>query len=74
MRELSVGEVVFVSVGRNATASTVEGCGPVREYDVIDCPQSTLGQMANDIANGVGQLAEAVIDPYNLISILVDAF
>lgn len=62
MRELAMTEVLFVSGGQNATASTVEGCGPVREYDVIDCPQSSLGQMANDIANGVGQLAEAVID------------
>jgi hypothetical protein len=61
MRELKVAEILFVTGGQNATASTVEGCGPVREYDVIDCPQSSLGQMANDIANGVGQLAEEVI-------------
>ena len=62
MRDLVMTEVALVSGGQNATASTVEGCGPVREYDVIDCPQSSLGQMANDIANGVGQLAEAAID------------
>lgn len=61
MRGLNLVEVDFVSGGQNATASKVEGCGPVREYDVVDCPQSTLGTMANDIANGVGKLAESVI-------------
>ncbi|MBN8800512.1 MAG: hypothetical protein J0H05_02420 [Stenotrophomonas acidaminiphila] len=62
MRELATAEILLVSGGQNAAPSTVEGCGPVREYDVIDCPQSSLGQMANDIANGVGQLAEEVIN------------
>ncbi|UWX03529.1 hypothetical protein H1235_10830 [Pseudoxanthomonas sp. NC8] len=59
MRNLNEMELVAVSGG--AEASKVEGCGPSREYDVIDCPQSSLGNMANDIANGVGQLAENAI-------------
>ena len=61
MRELNSMELAFVSGGQDAAPSKVEGCPPVREYDVIDCPQSELGQMANDIANGVGQLAESAI-------------
>ena len=60
MRYLDEMELAVVSGG--AEASTVEGCGPSRQYDVIDCPQSSLGNMANDIANGVGQLGESVID------------
>lgn len=57
-----IKEMDLLLVHGGATASTVEGCGPSREYDVIDCPQSSLGNMANDIANGVGQLAESAID------------
>jgi len=55
-----VSELVLVSGGQ--TASDVDGCPPIREYDVIDCPQSSMGNFANDIANGIGKLAEAIGD------------
>ena len=64
MRDLLEMEFGHVVAGQNATASTVEGCGPVRPYDVVDCPQSTMGKIANDIANGsanvVGMIADSV--------------
>ena len=63
MRELIGMEPTCVATGQNATASTVDGCGPVRPYDVVDCPQSAMGKVANDIANGsatvVGMIADS---------------
>ena len=63
MRELIGMEPTCVATGQNATASTVDGCSPVRPYDVVDCPQSAMGKVANDIANGsatvVGMIADS---------------
>ena len=69
MRELFEMELGHVVAGQNATASKVEGCDPVRPYDVVDCPQSAMGRAANDIANGaatvVGMLADTAIILWN---------
>ena len=59
MRILSSYEIDATFGG--ATASGVNGCPPTRTYDVIDCPQSSMGNMANDIANGVGQMVSGAI-------------
>lgn len=63
MRTLTNSEMLYVSGGQ--TASGVEGCPPVRDYDVIDCPQSSMGNFANDIANGIGKLAESIISLFD---------
>jgi len=59
MKELMWDEIAMVSGG--ADKGGKEKCFK-REHDIVPCPQSDAGNIANDISNGAYVVGSAIAD------------